>query len=93
MKERKTVWLTLGIGLMVVGFLLLDRIALLGIVLFLVGMGILILLSIRFMGISGRVKDNYFDRGQIPGQKFSPVSEEVPENIWDRLTKKKGETQ
>ena len=92
MKERKAVWLILGIGLAAAGVLLLDKAALLGIGLFAVGTGILILLSVSVMRISERVKDSYFDRGQKPSEKFVPVSVEAGKNVWDQLTENKEET-
>ena len=92
MKDRQGLRLILGIVLTVAGFVLLDRYPILGVCLMIGGVGMLILLSFRVMRISGKVKDNYFDRAKVYDQKFSPAPEQIPENVWDKLTEKKEET-
>ena len=89
MKEGKGIQLILGLVLAIAGFLLLDRYPVVGLLLMMGGAGLLILLSFRVMRISGKVKDNYFDRARVCNGKFAPAPEQVPENIWDKLTEKK----
>ena len=92
MKEGNGIQLILGLVLAVAGFLLLDRYPAAAVCTMMAGVGLLILLSIRVMRVSGRVKDQYFDRAKVYDGKFAPTPEKIPENIWDKLTEKKEET-
>ena len=61
--------------------------------LFILGVGLLIWQSVRWMRVSGGVKENYFERGGSRSVRFAPADpvETTNADIWDTLNGKKGE--
>ena len=92
MKNRKILWLILGIVAAAAGIMLLERYPLGGLLLFLGGVASLLLTAIGFMRDSGSVKENFFHSGSSAAQKFdSPYPAPENQNVWEQLTGKQEE--
>ena len=91
MKNYKILWLILGVLLFIGGLNIMDVKSWLGIALMIGGFAILMLVSVRIMFISGKVKGNYFHRGADASEKFVPEDPSVQnsQDIWQKMKEKK----
>ena len=93
MKHKRLFWLLLSMGSLIAGIALLGVSAVASMGLFILGVGLLIWQSVRWMRVSGGVKENYFERGGSRSVRFAPADpvETTNADIWDTLNGKKGE--
>ena len=88
MKNRKLLWLIVGMVMLSAGVALLERSPLAGVLLFILGVGVLFLAAIGAMRLSGSVKENFFHGGSRAAEKFKVENAAPQENVWDQLTEK-----
>ena len=91
MKNRKLLWLIVGVVLLIAGVALLEKKPLAGVLLFILGVGVLFLAAIGAMRLSGSVKENFFQKGGGAAEKFEVQNAEPQENVWDQLTENQKE--
>ena len=91
MKNYKILWLILGVLLFIGGLNIMDVKSWLGIALMIGGFAILMLVSVRIMFISGKVKGNYFHRGADASVKFVPDDPSVrnSQDVWEKMKEEK----